>query len=624
MILKAAYPRNAPLAFIFSFSLTIFILLTDADTVGGEDHNHHRIDNIAVPKHNLEGLVDSAQDTFARYEPGFFGLEQGILGKRVDEITALANNAPANKNIKPGDTDHYTFPSKAVNERPSSKPTGIASDLQIRALPHYRRLSGSDSNQVFVSINTCNQPDPTDQGSQSAPAQLNLFISTKSSNQKPSEENHDYDIKIIEGAGLQVLDATTDIFFTVSAPSTPGFKGQYNYDLTASIDDHYAYYDDSLRFFPLDTDTNSSLLLTNHTTNATTDSPLYKKWMSSPPPFAVFVYPRGFQKVRGLTHSFCGLRNWAPIKGNLLDDQNPSVKVGMAAFGGGSSQPIQQTYVNSLNGSTTYFAVMAVDGNSTKTGPKVIQGGGTVGSLINFTTKADQNCAVLYNLSFCTDVAYAVPTNPKNNTLTNVTELGMIYDTYARNLYTNFSKSLQQIPCNTTTSAQYSLARTCTDCAQAYKSWLCAVTIPRCEDFSSQGKHLIPRAIAQPFALNGTNGTTDIDPVFSARNKSVIYMSTSRNPLIDTDILPGPYKEVLPCKDLCYDLIQSCPASLGFACPLKGHGLETNYGDVTKGENVTCNWPGKVWGQNGATRMMSGLWGFVMTVATIWWMGYCS
>lgn len=63
--------------------------------------------------------------------------------------------------------------------------------------------------------------------------------------------------------------------------------------------------------------------------------------------------------------------------------------------------------------------------------------------------------------------------------------------------------------------------------------------------------------------------------------------------MIDIDIKPGPYKEVLPCAELCYGLVQSCPASLQFVCPLKNHGLEETYG--TKGsspENVTCSFPG--------------------------------
>ena len=66
--------------------------------------------------------------------------------------------------------------------------------------------------------------------------------------------------------------------------------------------------------------------------------------------------------------------------------------------------------------------------------------------------------------------------------------------------------------------------------------------------------------------------------------------------MIDTVIQPGPYKELLPCKDMCYNLTQSCPAALQFACPLEGHGLEWSYGspnlsNLRPDGDITCNRP---------------------------------
>ena len=68
-------------------------------------------------------------------------------------------------------------------------------------------------------------------------------------------------------------------------------------------------------------------------------------------------------------------------------------------------------------------------------------------------------------------------------------------------------------------------------------------------------------------------------------------MNSSRNQLIDNLIRPGPWKEVLPCKELCYDLVQSCPASMGFVCPLKDEILKS-YGSMRSDKTVTCNYPG--------------------------------
>lgn len=131
-----------------------------------------------------------------------------------------------------------------------------------------------------------------------------------------------------------------------------------------------------------------------------------------------------------------------------------------------------------------------------------------------------------------------------------------------------------------------------------YTAWLCAVTIPRCEDFSTPGfvDWLQPRNIGQPF-YNGSassplvNNPSLVDP--GVINNS--WANSSRSKRIDDTIKPGPWKEILPCRDLCYDLVQSCPAALGFACPLPGKGLEISYGsrhNSTDGR-VTCNYPGE-------------------------------
>lgn len=175
------------------------------------------------------------------------------------------------------------------------------------------------------------------------------------------------------------------------------------------------------------------------------------------------------------------------------------------------------------------------------------------------------------------------------------TDVATFYNSNASSLYINFAKSLQLIPCNTTSSAQYSLARTCADCDNAYKNWLCAVVVPRCADFSSPSNQtwLKPRNINRPF-INGTEPSNVTDPIFNDANKSIMYLSSSRYPSIDTSMAPGPYKEILPCAEMCYELVRSCPASLQFGCPLPLKGLELSYGKPSPDPliNVTCNYLG--------------------------------
>jgi calcium channel MID1 len=155
-------------------------------------------------------------------------------------------------------------------------------------------------------------------------------------------------------------------------------------------------------------------------------------------------------------------------------------------------------------------------------------------------------------------------------------------------MYANFNKSLSQIACEAPSSQRYSLARTCDDCAAAYKDWLCLVTIPRCEDFFSNATWLQARAISQPFPDGKMLGTEEL-----VNLPNTTRYNSSRNPLIDQIIRPGPYRELLPCDDLCYKLVQNCPAQMGFGCPLPGSiGFEGNYERHQFGSELNCNYPG--------------------------------
>lgn len=203
---------------------------------------------------------------------------------------------------------------------------------------------------------------------------------------------------------------------------------------------------------------------------------------------------------------------------------------------------------------------------------------------------------MITNLSFCTDVSYSVPANPNN--FPNSTALAQFYDNYAQSQFTFFNNVLSTVPCETTSSAQYSLARNCDNCTAAYKQWLCAVAIPRCTEFSDPPPqdYLKPRAMGQLFP----DGTGLNPQLVAAANQSA-FMNNSRNPVIDANVAPGPYLEILPCDDLCYHVVQSCPASMGFACPLPGSiSFNQSYGQITvmgsspsgNSTPISCNYPG--------------------------------
>ena len=179
---------------------------------------------------------------------------------------------------------------------------------------------------------------------------------------------------------------------------------------------------------------------------------------------------------------------------------------------------------------------------------------------------------------------------PGNDDMNN-TELVRLYDDYARDMYENFKKVLAQIPCEAPPDQRYSLARGCADCERAYKRWLCTVTIPRCEDIFSPNQYGVIRNIGKEFP-NGTK----LPPEMRLGYEDNPYFNSARNLELDDKIKPGPYKEVLPCDDICYEVVQSCPAAMEFACPRPGWtAFNISYAerDPPGRQEVRCSFPGQ-------------------------------
>jgi calcium channel MID1 len=208
----------------------------------------------------------------------------------------------------------------------------------------------------------------------------------------------------------------------------------------------------------------------------------------------------------------------------------------------------------------------------------------------------DDSCQVIFDLDFCDTVAYAVPSN--TNLKLNDSVLAAIYEDQAKAYYENFTKSLQQIPCNATPDARYSLAQTCDDCAANYKTWLCSVLIPRCEDWTATDEWLQPRNIGSAFpndsSMFGKDPMAQFNSTARKKARESVAYSNSRNPLIDEEIKPGPYKEMLPCEDLCFDIVRSCPAKMKFGCP-EDEQRAMSYGKKDENpDQLTCSFPGAV------------------------------
>lgn len=595
----------------------------------GEDHNWHRIEDERLV---ADGVALDVGDNV---------LVARQTNEQPEQVAISGNNEPNQLNIEAGQTARWSYSEKllhgAYGEQGAGLPTPLfLADEEEEAIEHnelrkrsegdganvdmMEKRQSSESRTIYVSMNICVQPTYNGTGSQTdAPPQLALYVATSANNKSPGpgSSGEQSIVQLDEGFAHINITASTDVYIAIHAPQLPtDFTGVWNYELAVSIDDYYHRAQNATPFMYLvDTDTNAALMVTDNLTQADAQDDEYKDWMNANNPFMVFASNTNYTKDLGLAKSFCGLKNNAQIQSRSSDPNGTITHITMDMTKRGlGNKPKQQFYVSALNSSSGYFGRLAMDGNSTASGKGVIGGGGTVWPPMSWVTKSDGNCALMFDLEFCSEVAYAVPANTA--IYAERSDLAARYDSHAAALYKNFTYSMEQIACNASSDSRYSPAKDCDDCASAYKEWLCAVSIPRCEDYSAGYEWLQPRNVAQSYS-NGTYLTADIlnstyypmlgaptlpgSPAWSQTLNSTFASNRSRNhEIIDLDIMPGPYKEVLPCEDLCYSLVQKCPASMNIGCPAKGKGLERSYGTRDDPEMVKCSYLGAVYYHNDA------------------------
>lgn len=563
------------------------------------------------------------------YEPDFGIFDRGILGRAPPGVSSLTNNVPQTLNVVPGTTQVFVFEKSLIFGRQENDEEEKERDIELRrrqagyeegdgdderddgsllleddddegteGRPRLsRRQSNSTSRTVYFSANTCIQPQLLSPTISGVAPQLTMYVSTTPENISPgpaSNPNHQKWYVFEEGAVMVSLNVTDDVYIGIAAPniSTTMLSGTYNFQLAASVDDWYHSYDNETdaNLIWVDSDSSASLLITHNLTDSTdavTDANIMDV-----EPYVMFAQNADDRSADGVRFSYCGLQTYAQIAATNNGKFTSMVTTDMTLAGLGNL-PKQQFYFSGLNASSSYEGILAAlpQNGTGQIGSNVVGGGGKVARATSFQTKAaNANCEVVFNLPFCNETAYAVPSNPTR--FTNATQLANVYDQYASNMFDIFMNVLAQIPCEAPDTQRYSLARTCADCQAAYKNWLCSVAIPRCSDFSDNSTWLQPRAISQPNPITGDFLASAV----TAQFPNITAFNSSRNSFIDETIAPGPYKEVLPCEDLCYNLVQSCPSEIGFSCPQPGYiGFNTSYGQRSAADQdgfVTCNYPG--------------------------------
>ncbi|KUI56740.1 Calcium influx-promoting protein ehs1 [Cytospora mali] len=586
--------------------IILYLSLFPPQFAFAEELNHESpiIFDDATVVHTSDLELDANDGT---YEPEFGAFDRSILGRVAKrDVISLTNNVPNQMNLISGTSLVYHFDSSQLSSRGDEE----SMPLELRGEPgesqggepdvfvdwdgEVKLSNRATTKTVYISANTCIQPS-ANSTTAGEPPQLTLYVSnsTKNTVPGPSADASEQEVRTFtEGAVMFNVTASSDVYLSVAANNVSSeFSGIYNFQIAASVDAWYHSYNESMadELFWVDSDTTSVLLITQNLTYSRSTE--VEEGLISSRPYVMFAQNDNDTTINGMRYSYCGLNNYAQIAAVRNGQDTTQVTTGITRRGAGG-YPKQQFYFSGLNASSKYQGILARNANAT-TNPNVPGGGGHVLRSTTFETKSTgANCNLVFNLTFCDEVAYAVPSN--NITFPNTTLLGEFYDNYALSLYDGFNKSLAQIPCEAPDTQQFSLVRNCTTCQSAYKDWLCSVTIPRCEDFSSTDSWLQPRAINQTFP-DGSTLDPDMLTQYSSYQDQLSFLK-SRNPLIDSVVKPGPYKEVLPCAELCYDLVQSCPAALGFACPrpwLKG--FNTSYGTKSlasdKGD-ITCNYPG--------------------------------
>ncbi|KAK8001825.1 Calcium influx-promoting protein ehs1 [Apiospora marii] len=567
------------------------------------------------------------------YEPDFGLFDRSLLGRAPNGVVALANNAPKNTNIEPGTLAAFVFEAKSVvnsrgdGEGSNSNRLELRGDVKPEAAQGSTDGAAGDGDNLsdierrqsptktlWISGNTCVQPERKADQTEVDPPQLTLYVSTASDNTSPGPmaDKKKQDVRVFsEGAVMYNTTLRGDVYFTIAGPpnvaSDEFDTKSYTVNVAASVDKSYYSYDadSEPNVFWVDSDSGATLLASGVLQPQDQDAALDK------PPYTMFVFKDGDMSINGIRNSYCGLKEYSLIGGTRRHVPDDTM-VSRLAKRGTEGVIKQEFFLSGLNASTKYTAVLASDPNALagrKRDDNIPGGGGIVFKQTGFeTSQTGGSCFLIQNLEFCDQTQYRVPGNLK--TFPNATALGKYYDAFAKEMYKNFEKALAQVQCDAENAGKYSLARNCDDCRTAYKNWLCTVSIPRCEEFSNNAPWLQMRNIMAPF-LNETN---KMDPNITATFGQQMAFNGSRLTRIDEDVQPGPYKEVLPCDYLCYDIVQSCAASLEFACPLPGKlGFNTSYGQInenhtTNNTDVTCNYPGSAHYKNAASVMVAMSW----------------
>jgi len=383
--------------------------------------------------------------------------------------------------------------------------------------------------ELSLTLNACTAPDAYNQSDPS--------IFTASTN-----DSLTYSSTLYGGFGNITVPATEDEQQLTVVLRQPGADDSFTFELGISDSEPWHILDRLPLFAYEDSDNTTALL----------SSPTYPSALVEQPSYQPLV--TNTELVRAdLSNSTCYLRSLSSLSppGSIATSltRRGVVELGIAE-GGAINETLR-------GGMKLQYAVSGLQTGSNystwglQQRPAVSTSNATATRLYQrqyFSTKSVSNCRLLFNVPFCPNVAYSVPAPFSMPSA----ELLDLYNSTIQPALQGFNTTLYTFPCESLvkdSQGQYSFIRTCSQCLEAYTSWLCAVRMPRCVDYVENAP--------------ATNDGHDTAYTFQRTSAA-----DSRTP-----DLPGsafPYSEIPPCLGVCNLVQASCPPVISnlFTCPV--------------------------------------------------------
>jgi calcium channel MID1 len=332
------------------------------------------------------------------YEALFSTLGRSLLGPRQDSSDTselLKNNQRAAVTISPGEIQLFKFPSEEfLKSKWAGEPSLPPSQAAIERDEHVElKRRQSDAREIFLSLSVCGQPTPSSEKTQMPPPALELYVSSPGacSPGPDSKDTAQTKLSVVEGLAKYNEDRSDDLCVAVRAPAASGFTGSYDFEIAASVDTYYSNYYDHQSLYLLDSDAKAGLFVSTNLTNpVTTDQDAIGKWHATDSPFSIFLYSKNDSSISGLTNSFCALNRTAQIKGIGGSSSDQTVDMSMTTIGdyrkAGTAK--QLFYVPDLNASSSYYAIIGLSSNYSRSASNPPTAGGTVWKAIEFDTKS--------------------------------------------------------------------------------------------------------------------------------------------------------------------------------------------------------------------------------------------